>query len=150
MPIFVAPPSKDLILFEYLSFILAIAYSTLLAWTKTGNIHIIMKLRRMTLFMQVILYTHHKVTHLIFRIRYQEKSIFGQFSELQGVLLQTHTPLTKVDELLNFCLPFLRKKELIKEIPSKHLTIYKTHSQGPIVSPLGIPCLSYILELIEG
>ena len=99
----------------------------------------------MTLFNQIIGHYCHKLTHLILWVRHQERSIHSQFGELELEHLHTHTTLTKVYEFFEFSLPFVARKETIKESPYKNLLSDRTRSEGPIVSPLGLPCLSYII-----
>ena len=101
-----------------------------------------------TLSNQILEHSRHKATYLIPWVRNQGKSILGQFGEIQGALLHTHTSWMKVDELIHFGLLFLLRKEVINKIPSKHLRSDRTLSQVLIVSPLGVPCFIYILELI--
>ncbi|MFV1343988.1 hypothetical protein, partial [Klebsiella pneumoniae] len=65
-----------------------------------------------------------------------------------GVFLNTHTSLTMFDEILypNFSLlPWEKsmKEGLFEDLPSN-----RTTSQFPIISPLYVPSLGHIFELI--
>ncbi|KAF3630204.1 hypothetical protein T459_31736 [Capsicum annuum] len=58
--------------------------------------------------------TGHKLTHTSSGIRNQIRSVLGKLIELQAVLLNRHEALPQVHELLNLCLSYLKRKELVQ------------------------------------
>ena len=50
-------------------------------------------------------YFHKKLIHLVSRVLHHSKIMLWWFSEIDAILLYTHTPLTSVDDFLHFTLP---------------------------------------------
>ena len=76
-----------------------------------GEVHVIVERRKLTLLLQISVDSFEELSHLISLDRYKGSSIPGNLNKLQGILLDCHGSLLKVNKLLNLGLPCLSTKE---------------------------------------
>lgn len=93
---------------------------------------------------------HNEFVHLCPTICYYSKSILSQLSELETLLLYTHTPLAYIYEFWHFALPQLLGKESITEGCLESSPSNPKFSNQPLILPLLISIFSHIIELVGG